>query len=286
MFKEKRSERRQYIRVISMKWKNIAIHLVIVSIVIIVLVPIIWTFFTSVKTPVEIAQGTILPKEWHWENYKIALAQGGFPRKFLNSFIVAFVVTLGQVVTSAMAGYALARMQFKGRELIFTISISTMLLSEQIIIVPLYLTLAKLGWIDSYKGLAIPWFFNGFGVFLFRQFFLTIPKDIEEAAIVDGASRFRILWQIMLPLATPAVLTLSMFTFIAEWNSLFKWLILIKSPEMRNVQLGLTIFQEQFIAQYNLLTAATILVSLPSILLFLIGQRYYIKGIATTGVKG
>jgi len=278
--------RKQYIEVGDMKWKSIIIHGIILVVVIIVLIPIIWTFFTSLKDPIEIAQGGLLPKVWHWENYKLAWAQGEFPRKFLNSLIVAFTVTLGQVITSAMAGYALARMEFKGKDLIFSIAIATMLLSEQIIIVPLYLILAKLGWIDSYRGLAIPWFFNGFGVFLFRQFFLTIPRDIEEAAIVDGASRFRILWQIMLPLATPAVLTLSMFTFIAEWNSLFKWLILTKSPEMRNVQLGLIIFQEQFIAQYHLLTAATILVSLPSILLFLIGQRYYIKGIATTGVKG
>ncbi|ASJ07302.1 carbohydrate ABC transporter permease [Thermococcus pacificus] len=266
--------------------KSLLTHAVLWVFVGIILVPILWTFFTSLKTPVEIARGTVLPEVWRWENYKIAWEQAEFPRKFLNSFIVAITVTLGQIVTSAMAGYALARMEFRGRDLIFNVAIASMLISEQIIIVPLYVMLAKFGWIDSYKGLAIPWFFNGFGVFLFRQFFLTIPKDIEEAAIVDGASRFRILWQIMLPLATPAVLTLFMFTFIAEWNSLFKWLIIVKSPEMRNVQLGLTIFQEQFIAQYNLLTAATILVSLPSVILFLIGQRYYIKGIATTGVKG
>jgi len=266
--------------------KSLAIHVSTWIFIIIIIVPILWTFFTSLKTPVEIAKGTILPEAWKWENYRLAWEQAEFPRKFLNSFIVAITVTLGQIVTSAMAGYALARMEFKGRELIFSIAIASMLISEQIIIVPLYVLLAKLGWIDSYKGLMIPWFFNGFGVFLFRQFFLTIPKDIEEAAIVDGASRFRILWQVMLPLATPAVLTLFMFTFIAEWNSLFKWLILIKSPEMRNVQLGLTLFQEQFIAQYNLLTAATIIVSLPSVILFLIGQRYYIKGIAMSGVKG
>ncbi|ASJ01463.1 carbohydrate ABC transporter permease [Thermococcus gorgonarius] len=266
--------------------KSLLTHAVLWVFVGIILVPILWTFFTSLKTPVEIAHGTFLPEVWRWENYRIAWEQAEFPRKFLNSFIVAITVTLGQIVTSAMAGYALARMEFRGRDLIFNVAIASMLISEQIIIVPLYVMLAKFGWIDSYKGLAIPWFFNGFGVFLFRQFFLTIPKDIEEAAIVDGASRFRILWQIMLPLATPAVLTLFMFTFIAEWNSLFKWLILVKSPEMRNVQLGLTIFQEQFIAQYHLLTAATILVSLPSVILFLLGQRYYIKGIATTGVKG
>lgn len=261
-------------------------HVLLVALTLIVLLPIIWTFLTSLKDPVEIAMGTILPDEVKLENYAIAWNEGEFPRKFLNSFIVALSVTFGQVITSSMAGYALARMKFRGRELIFNISILSMLVSEQIIIVPLYVLLSEMGLVDSYGGLILPWVFNGFGIFLFRQFFLTVPKEIEEAAMVDGASRFRILWQIMMPLATPAVLTLSMFTFIAEWNSMFKWLILTSSESMRNVQLGLTLFQGQFIAQYNLLTAAAIMISIPSIVLFIVAQRHYIKGIAMSGVKG
>jgi len=248
--------------------------------------PLVFMVATSLRTPEEAAAGVLLaPPSLHVANYAEAWRSTNFARQFVNSLVVALAVTLGQIVTSLLAGYAFARMEFRGKNAIFLVLLSTMIVPFQVLVIPVFVVLAKVGWINSYWALVVPSLANAFGIFLFTQFFKTIPYELEEAAYLDGASRFAILWQVLVPLARPAVVTLFLFTFIAEWNDLFKPLVFTSTKSMRTVQLGLTVFQEQFKVEYSLLMAAVVFVTVPSVLIFFLGQKQFIKGIATTGLK-
>lgn len=226
-----------------------------------------------------------IPSNLRFENYVEAWQATNFPRQFVNSLVVALAVTAGQVLTSLMAGYAFARIRFIGRDVILMALLSTIIVPFQVLVIPVFVILAKLSWINTYWALIVPSLANAFGIFLFAQFFRTIPFELEEAAYVDGATRWRVLWQIMVPLARPAIATLFLFTFIAEWNELFKPLVFTSTTDMRTVQLGLSVFQEQFRVDYAHLMAAVVFTTVPSLLLFLLGQKHFVKGIATTGLK-
>jgi multiple sugar transport system permease protein len=176
-------------------------------------------------------------------------------------------------------------MQFVGKNMLFLLLLATLIIPFQILVIPVFIILVKLAWINTYWALVVPSLANAFGIFLFTQFFKTIPYELEEAAYIDGASRWTVLWRILVPLARPAITTLFLFTFIAEWNDLFKPLVFTSTKSMRTVQLGLTVFQEQFKVDYALLMAAVVFVTLPSVLLFFLGQKQFIKGIATSGFK-
>ncbi len=248
--------------------------------------PLVLMLLTSLKTPSEAALGaSLLPSSLHFENYAQAWRSTNFGRQFVNSLVVALAVTFGQILTSLLAGYAFARMDFFGRRALFMLVLGTIILPFQILVIPVFVVLAKLGWINSFAALIVPSLANGFGIFLFAQFFETIPYELEEAAYLDGASRWTVLWRIIVPLSRPAVATLFMFTFIAEWNDLFKPLVFTSTRGMRTVQLGLTVFQEQFKVEYSLLMAAVVFVTIPSVVLFFLGQKQFIKGIATSGLK-
>jgi multiple sugar transport system permease protein len=250
--------------------------------------PLVWIFFTAVKTDIEVRTGfSFLPSDgWHWENFIHAWMATNFARQFLNSMIMAMGVTLGQIFTSALAGYAIARLNFKGKPIVFGAILSTLIIPYQLLVLPIYIMFSKVGWIDTYSALIVPTLANAFGVFLFKQHFETIPISIEEAAKIDGASRWTILWKIIIPISRAPAVTLFLLTFIAEWNDLFKPLIFTSSETMRTVQLGLTVFQDQFTTNYTLLMAAVLFVTAPVLLLFLVGQRQFIEGIARTGAKG
>ena len=259
---------------------------VAVAIALLFVLPLLLMLATSLRAPGEAAQGVVFfPSGLHFENYAQAWRATNFGRQFVNSLAVALCVTLGQIVTSLMAGYAFARMEFFGKKILFVVVLATIILPFQILVIPVFVVLAKLGWVNSYWALIVPSLANAFGIFLFTQFFRTIPYELEEAATLDGASRWTILWKVIVPLARPAVATLFMFTFIAEWNELFKPLVFTSTKSMRTVQLGLTVFQEQFKVEYTLLMAAVVFVTIPSVLLFFLGQKQFIKGIATTGLK-
>ena len=248
--------------------------------------PLVLMLLTSLKTPSEAAVGaSFLPSSLHFENYAEAWRATNFGRQFVNSLVVALAVTFGQILTSLLAGYAFARMDFFGRKTLFMLVLGTIILPFQVLVIPVFVVLAKLGWINSFAALIVPSLANGFGIFLFAQFFETIPYELEEAAYLDGASRWTVLWRIIVPLSRPAVATLFMFTFIAEWNDLFKPLVFTSTRGMRTVQLGLTVFQEQFKVEYSLLMAAVVFVTIPSVALFFLGQKQFIKGIATSGLK-
>ncbi len=226
-----------------------------------------------------------LQSGWTLANYRDAWQRGEFLIAFANSTLVALVVTGLQIFASALAGYALARLKFRGRQALLLIVIATLVIPFQLLVIPIFLVLKWGHLINTYGALILPTAVNGFGIFLLRQYFQTIPIELEEAAALDGANRLQILWRVMLPLSRPALVTLFLFTFIGEWNDLFKPLVFITRPELRTVQLALAEFQEQYTNNWSLLMAAVAIATIPVILLFLLGQRQFIRGIASTGIK-
>ncbi len=226
------------------------------------LFPLLWIILTSLKSDLEVRTTvSIFPTKYIWRNYIDAWNYTNFGRQFLNSIIMSVSVTIGQLITSALAGYAFARLHFKGKNVTFALVLATLIVPYQLLVLPIYVMFARLGWIDTYAALILPSLSNAFGIFLFKQHFETLP--ISKA---------------------PAV-TLFLLTFIAEWNDLFKPLIFTSSEHMRTVQLGLTTFQEQFSTNYTLLMAAVVFVTAPILLMFFIGQKQFIEGIANTGGK-
>ncbi len=228
---------------------------------------------------------SIDPGRWSLVNYQAAWAQANFLLAFASTFLVAGVVTLFQIATSALAGYALARLDFRGRRGVLLLVIATIIVPFQVLVVPIFLVLRTGGLINSFWALILPTAANGYGIYLLRQFFQGVPRALEEAALIDGASRLQILWEILLPLSRPALVTLGLFTFIAEWNDLFKPLVFAPGGDLLTVQLALSRFQEKFATDFSLLMAATVISSLPVVALFLLGQKQLVQGIATTGLK-
>lgn len=250
----------------------------------IVLLPLLVVFLTSFAPPgatVEVSAQT----NWSLDNYRDAWERGQFLLAFANSTLVAIAVTAFQMVTSALAGYALARLKFRGKQALLLVVLATLVIPFQLLVIPIFLVLKWGHLINTYGALILPTAVNGFGIFLLRQYFQTIPVELEEAASIDGANRLQILWRVMLPLARPALVTLFLFTFIAEWNDLFKPLVFTTRPELRTVQLALAEFQEQYTNNWPLMMAAVTIATVPVMVLFLIGQRQFIRGIATTGIK-
>jgi multiple sugar transport system permease protein len=222
---------------------------------------------------------------WTFASYQQAWQQGQFPLAFFNSSLVALAVTGLQIFTSALAGYALARQQVWGQQLILLLLLTSLVIPFQLLVIPIFLVLKTGHLINTYGALILPTAANGFGIFLMRQFYQTVPIELEEAAALDGATRWQILWRVILPLSRPAITTLFLFTFIGEWNDLFKPLVFTSRPELATVQLTLASFQEQFTNNWPLMMAAAVIATLPVMILFLLGQRQFIRGVATTGMK-
>ncbi|CCH67662.1 ABC transporter sugar permease [Richelia intracellularis HH01] len=263
-------------------WLSIAVLLLGMAII---LLPLFVVFVTSLAPPMT-AMGILHPPVWSLTNYLEAWKQGKFLRAFANSTLVALAVTTFQIITSAFAGYALARLKFRGKQIILLIILVTLVIPFQMLVIPIFLVLKWGHLINTYWAMILPTAANGFGIFLLRQYFQTIPVEIEEAAVIDGASHLQILWQIMLPLSRPALVTLFLFTFIGEWNDLFKPLVFTTRPELKTVQLALAEFQDQFTSNWPLMMAAVNISTIPVLGLFLIAQRQFIRGISTTGIKG
>jgi multiple sugar transport system permease protein len=268
--------------------KKISLYFLLSIISIVMLLPFLWMLSTSLKEP---SQVFAFPPQWIpnpvvWKNYVDAWNALPFARFFLNSIIVAVSVTAGQLVTASLAAYAFARLQFPGRDKIFLAYLATMMIPGQVTMIPVFILLKMLGWIDTYKALILPNIFTTYGTFLLRQFFLTIPKDLEDSAVIDGCGPFRIYLQIILPLSKPALATLATFTFLGSWND-FMWpLIVTHSMEMRTLPVGLSIFQGLYYTEWTLLMAASVIVLMPVIVVYIFNQRFFIKGITMTGLKG
>ena len=251
------------------------------------LLPFFWMISASLKTPSEIY---IFPPKWLPEkpmviNYLEAWERAPFSRFMINTLVVAISVILGQLVTSILAGYAFARLRFPGREILFFIFLTTMMIPSQIRLVPLYLIIKNLHWLDTFYALIIPNWVNVFNIFLLRQFFNTIPKELEEAAQVDGAGYIFILWRIILPLSIPALATVIILTFLSHWNSFFWPLIVISSETKQLIQVGLQYFSSAYGTEINLQMAASVFTIIPVIILFVLAQKEFIQGITTSGMK-
>jgi multiple sugar transport system permease protein len=220
-----------------------------------------------------------------WQNYVKAWKAVPFPRFFLNSIIVSVSVTFGQVFTSSLAAYAFARLNFKGRDTLFLAYLGTMMIPGSVTMIPVFIIIKLLNWIDTYQALILPGMFSAYGTFLLRQFFLTIPADLEESAVIDGASKFRIYTQIILPLSKPALATLATFTFMGTWND-FMWpLIVTNKMEMKTLPVGLASFQGLYTTSWTLLMAAAVIVLVPILIVYVYNQRFFVRGIALTGLK-
>jgi sn-glycerol 3-phosphate transport system permease protein len=207
-------------------------------------------------------------------------------RWIVNSFVVALAVTLGQLITSSLAAYALATMNFPGKIFFFFFFLGTLMIPWESTIIPNYLAVTRLGWKDSYQGLIVPFLAGGFGIFLLRQYFLTIPRDLYEAAVLDGCGYGRYLWSILLPLSRPALATLAVYTFLNTWNQYYWPLLIVDSPEWRTTQIGITAFRSSEVTVYNLQMASTIIVMLPTLILLVLGQRQLVRGLTAGALKG
>ncbi len=249
------------------------------------LFPLISVLITSFATETFKPTEGLLPKTWTFNNYQRAWEQGGFLLAFFNSTLVAIAVTVCQIFTSALAGYSLARLNFKGRNGVLLIVLATLIIPFQLLVIPIFLVLKWGHLVNTYGALILPTAANGFGIFLMRQYIQTIPIQLEEAATLDGANRLQVLIHVILPLTRPALVTLFIFTFIGEWNDLFKALIFTTRPELKTVQLVLAGFQEQFTADWSLLMAAVTIATIPVMILFAIAQQQLIRGVAATGLK-
>ena len=267
--------------------KKIFLHLVIYSLALIVIAPFVWMILTSFKDMSEIYvyPPKWLPEKFNFDNYVKAFTAAPFGRYYFNSLVVAFAVTLGQLITCSMAAFAFARLRFKGRDVLFYVFLGTMMIPYNVTMIPSFMVLYWLGWIDTYYALIVPGLASAFGTFLLRQFFMTIPRELEEAAYIDGASRFQVLRKIIVPLAKPALATLAIFTFMGVFNDFIWALIVINSEQMQTVQLGLAIFRDRYLTEWDLLMAGSVTAVLPILIVFFFAQKYFIKGITLSGLK-
>lgn len=267
--------------------KTIFLHILLLPGAFASAIPFLWMITTSLKPLGKLYEPPLLfPVHFAWENYAKAWHFAPFPRFFLNSAIMAIGITLTQTLFSAMAGYAFARLDFPGRNVLFFLVIGTMMIPFPVTLIPSFLVVKSLGWIDTYQALIIPRAVSAFAIFLFRQFFLSLPRELEEAALIDGANRFTIFFRIILPLSTPAIAASAIFSFLFSWNDFLWPLVVTNSTKMRTIQVGLAMFQGQYGIFWTLLMAATTIATLPAIMVFLTAQRRFIEGITTTGVKG
>lgn len=253
------------------------------------LLPFYYMLITAVKGPEELYTPELVwfPKKFVWSNYAEAWnADPNFPRYFFNSAFIATVTTTLQLATSALAAYAFAMIDFAGKETVFMILLGTMMIPSQVTLVPNYAIIARLGWIDTYKALIVPFVASAFGIFMMRQFFQTIPMELWDAAQIDGCSRFEYLWRVIVPLSKPVFVTNGLFTFIGGWNSFLWPLIVTNTAKYRTIQVGLSQFNQEFGTIPNLLMAASTLAIAPLVIIFFVAQNQLIEGIARTGLKG
>ncbi|MBX3014143.1 MAG: carbohydrate ABC transporter permease [Caldilineaceae bacterium] len=260
------------------------------------MLPFAWTVFSSLKSPSELYQSppSWFPETARFVNYAEVFQVAPYGRWLLNSAFVSIVGTFGAVFSAALTGYSFARFRYPGRNLIFMLTLSTMMLPAEVTLIPLYLLFNKIRWLDTYLPLIVPSFFGGgaFLIFMMRQFFMTIPMDLDEAARIDGAGYLRIFAQILLPLCVPALATAAIITFIADWNSFLFPYIILNTKEKFVIGIGIKYFQtvasniDSMEPRENLLMAASIMMTAPIIFLFFTAQRYFVRGIVMSGIKG
>jgi len=274
----------------SERWQRLLIWLLLLIIAVVMLLPFLWLVSSSLKLEQRVFQ---YPPQWIPEpvrlmNYYDALTAKPFHIYFKNTMIIAMFNQIAILLTASFCAYGFARLEFPGRDFWFGVVLATMMLPYFVVMVPHFVIFSRLGWIDTFLPLTVPFFFGGgaFNIFLFRQFFRSLPKELSDAARIDGASEFSIYWRIILPLSTPALITVSIFTFLFTWNDFIGPLLYLSSPDNHTVALGLSAFRGVMRNQWHLLMAASTAMTLPVIILFFILQRYFIRGVVMSGLKG
>ena len=255
---------------------------------IVTIAPLIYALLVSLMPPEQIFAfpPKLIPKSFYIQNYKDALNIAPIMRFILNSFIVSLAVTLGQILTSCLAAFAFSFFEFKGKNLLFIAMLATMMIPGEATIISNYLTVGSLGWLDSYQALIIPYLSAAMGIFMMRQYYLTLPKELYEAAKIDGCNSFKFLTKIVLPMSKPALGSLGVYTFLVTWNQ-YLWPLLVTSKEnARTVQIGMSMLQFSENQSFGLIMAGIVMVLLPSILIFIFGQKQLIEGMTSGAVKG
>lgn len=252
--------------------------------------PLIWLISTSLKTG---PQTFLMPPKWIpepivWQNYPDAFRAVPFDKYFWNTLTVVFWATVGTILSASLTAFAFARLRFPGREFLFMLVLSTIMLPSIVTLIPTFIVFRGLGWINTFLPLTVPYWLGGgpFNIFLFRQFFMTIPYELDEAARIDGASNFRTYWSIILPLSKPVLATVAIFSFIHHWNDFFLPLVYLQSNEKWTMAIGLQGFKDLYTTEWNLMMAASTAMILPLLLLFFFAQRYFISGIQMSGIAG
>ena len=266
---------------------SIAIFVVLVGVACVTLLPFYWMLSSSLRTMENMFS---IPIQWipdppNWQSYVLAWKAQDFTRYFLNSGFVAVAITLANLLLCSLAGYSLTKFRYRGRGVMFILILSTMMLPLEVTMVPLFLIIKQLDWANTYQGLIVPFLVDGFGVFLMRQYMLSIPRDLIDSARIDGASELRIFWMIVLPLCKPALVALAVFTFREAWDMYIWPLIIITKDSLRTLPLGISLFMSSYGTSWDQLMAIAVLGTLPMILLFFFLQRAFIQGIAATGLK-
>ncbi len=268
--------------------KKIFLYIFMTILALGMLIPFFWMVSTSLKDGNNVFE---FPPKWipnpiKWSNYAEVWEVVPFAAFALNSFLLALCVTCGQVLTSAFAAFSFARLNWWGRDKVFFAYLATMMIPSAVTMIPLFLLLRYLGWIDSYKAIIIPGIFSAYGTFMLRQFFMGLPTELEDAARIDGCNLWEIFWNVTIPLSKPALATLSIFTFLGNWRN-FQWpLIVLQTSEKMTLPVGLAYFMGEHSTKWNLLMAGSLMSIVPLVAIFLIGQRFFVKGIQLGGVKG
>jgi multiple sugar transport system permease protein len=284
------------------KTSHLLRHVVLLGVGFVLAFPFIWMLLTSFKPFEETLRTppTVLPVQWRPENYAEAWRAADFPRFFLNSAVISLSTVGGTLLTSILAAYAFARLRMPGRDLLFLICLGTMMIPQEVTLIPNFVILRNLpcplptdlicnprgGWLDTYTATSVPWWVSAFSIFLLRQFFLTIPNELWEASQLDGATHLGYLWRVVVPLSAPALVTVALYAFVQSWKSFLWPLIMTSRPEVRPIQVGLSTFALENGTYYQLLMAASAFTIVPVVLLFVLVQRHFLESIARSGLKG
>ncbi len=270
--------------------KKVPIYLMLIVGAVVFSIPFMWTVSTALKSSVEYANNPagLIPQHPDFSNFQKAWTALPFPTFVWNTIFITVVCTVAQVISGSLVAYGFSRFTFRGRNFLFVLMLATMMLPSQVTQIPIFLIWRKFHAIDTFFPLIVPAFFGGgaFNIFLLRQFFLTIPREIDEAAMIDGASYLRIWWRILLPLSGPAIASVALFSFLGQWDSFEGPLIYLNSPEKYTVSVGLRMFQDTFGTNFEQVMAASLVHILPTILIFFLCQRYFLKGITLSGMGG
>ncbi len=267
-------------------------YVILCFVALLFLFPFAWMLATSLKTNSEALTNptALLPAVPQWGNYPDVIVALNFWRETFNSLVMALGVTLGQIILAALAGYAFARLKFFGSNFLFLLILATLIIPFEVLFVPIYLMLAGWGgWLNTFAALIVPSLASPFAIFVFRQFFITVPKELDEAAKIDGAGYYRVFWSVMLPLAGPAIATVFILTFLAEWSSLLKPLVFTSSPDLYTLQQGLAVTLNKganLVPNLGTMMAGVVLASILPVIMFLLGQRYFVRSVASSGLKG